>query len=190
MKKILKLLLAIFFILGFIYIILPGPASRDQIPALPDSQKSIEPGDTTQNPNNVGYYSDHRRSFITAFYYLAFQKMDPIGKLIPPIRLNYPPEDAFTYVRDQERSTFLEEYVYPLRESIFVNGYEPLVKNGRSISRDADFVIVDGMYFNSKTVVRIYPSPLSLRVVIYLGIWVSLLGIGFVGRKIFKERES
>lgn len=190
MKKIIRLVGLFIFILGFIYILLPGPTSRDQIPPLPDSRKSVEAGDTTQNPNNVGYYSDHRRSYITAFYYNALQKLDPIGKLFPPLKLNYPPEDAYTYIRDQEKSTFLEEYVYPLRESIFVNGYEPLVKNGRSISHDADFVIVDHVYFNSKTVVRIYPTSIPLRLFFYLGIWASILGLGNVGKKVLKGKEG
>jgi hypothetical protein len=181
-----RFILAAIFLLGLLYVLPPGPSSRSQIPDLPGSVKSVEPGDTTQNPNNAGYYSDHRRNFITAFYYSAFRNLDPIGKLIPPIKLNYPPEDAFIYVRDQEKSTFLEEYIYPLRETIFVNGFEPLVKNGRAISHDADFVIADGKYYNSKTVIRIYPSSLASRVFVYLGVWASFYMIFFISKKIFK----
>lgn len=186
MRKSLPIIAWIFFIIGFIYIILPGPGRRDQIPSLPDSVKSIEPGDTYQNPNNAAYYSDHRRNYIRAFYSSALKKLDPIGAFFPPIRLNYPPEEAYTYVRDQEKSTFLEEYVYPLRESIFVNGYEPLIKNGRSISHDADFVESRGLFYNSKTVIRLYPSSLLVRILIYLGISTAIMGLFKVGKKVFK----
>ena len=39
-------------------------------------------------------------------------------------RLNYPPEDAQTLIRDQTQATFLEEIVHPMRESLFIAGNE------------------------------------------------------------------
>lgn len=180
MKKKLKVVLLAIFILGLIYVSVPGPTSIDDFPAVPNSTKSNLDGDTWQNPNLVAYFSNFRRDFITQFYKNKFAQMYVWGFIIPPIRINHPPEYAYQYIRDQQESTFLEEYVYPLRSSIFVNGYEPAVENemNKKIhSFVGDHINYEERYYESKNTLRFYPSNIVVRLLVYTGIWVSILGI-------------
>ena len=125
----------------------------------------------------VGFYSNNDRNEITKFYRKVFET-SILGFLpLPAIRINRPPEEANRYVRDQQESTFLEEYVYPMRESIFVNGYEPFIEN-KMFNRKADklgnSVIFKENLYVSKATIRIYTSNIFARIFIYLGICLSL----------------
>lgn len=177
------------FILGLVYLFWPGPSSIADFPPIPDSLKSDEPGDTVQVPNLAAYFSQYDRSQITAFYQNYFTKANFF--IVPPIRLNHPPEETHQYVRDQQISTFLEEYVFPLRGSIFVNGYEPKVEN-QIKRKESNFfgnsIQIKGNYYVSKTTLRYHPVPFFWRLALYLGIWVSILGIYKLILKIWKER--
>ena len=79
---------------------------------------------------------------------------------MPAFRLNYPPEEARTIIRDQTRSTFLEEIVHPLRESVFINGFEP--------KDPKDAIEIAGRSWRQKIIVRYVPSRLWLRLVLGL----------------------
>lgn len=183
MKKILWM----FFVLGLIYLVLPGPSKIEDFTPIPDSTRSNLDGDTWQNPNIVAYFSDFRRVDITQFYRQQLGDKYFFGKFIPPIRLNHPPEAAYTYIRDQQESTFLEEYIYPFRESLYVNGYEPEVEN-RMFKKPSNFVGNHVWYeevpFNSKATLRFYPSNPISRVIIYLGIWAVTITLFKLYRKV------
>jgi hypothetical protein len=97
-----KKILSAVFLIGLIYLVWPGPNSISNIPPLPDSLKSDEPGDTTQNKDISAYFSNHRRKAVTDFYAENFAYMNILGIKIPPIKMNHPPEEAFTYIRDQQ----------------------------------------------------------------------------------------
>ncbi len=84
-------------------------------------------------------------------------------------RLNYPPEEAYGIIRDQTRSTFLEEIVHPFRESLFVNGFEPKVEK--------DAINIDGRHWRQKITVKWVPSNLFAR--LFVGI-VTLVCIYIV----------
>ena len=175
-----RAILIIVFVLGLIYILLSGPSSVFDFPPLPNSIKSDLDGDTWQNPNIAAYFSDFRREEITKFYKSFFSRSIFLGIPLPIISLNRPPEEAYKYVRDQQESTFLEEYVFPLRGSIFVNGYEPRVENdmrGRQESDDyiGHFVKYNDKLYVSKTTLRFYPNNVFARVTTYLGIWLALI---------------
>ncbi len=177
-KKINKvgLFLIILFFIGLVYILLPGPSSINDFSPLSDSVKSQLEGDTIQNPNIAAYFSDFRRVYITKYYQDMFASKLFLGIKIPPIRLNHPPEEAYRYVRDQQESTFLEEYVFPLRESLFVNGYEPFIENEifhAPHSPYGDRVEYKQNWYLSKTTLRFYPSNIFFRLFVYLGIWVG-----------------
>ena len=168
-------LLAI-FLLGLVYVLVPGPESIYEVPAVPYSLKSIQEGDTFQNKNIAAYYTNYRRAFLTFFYKSYFEKQLIPGLPIPLITLNHPPELAGVYVRDQQESTFLEEYTRPLRESLFVNGYEPLVENfirRRQAYKLGNNIIYNGELYATKTTVRYYPTLAIFRVLVYLGIWAA-----------------
>lgn len=185
-----KITLIIVFLLGLAYLFWPGPSDISDFPPLPNSLKSDEPGDTTQVKNITAYFSQHDRAAITNFYKNWFQTSS-FG-FLPPISLNHPPEESHQFVRDQQTSTFLEEYVYPLRGSIFVNGYEPVIENSihnRPSNFFGNMIHINGNYYVSKTTLRFYPVPILFRLIVYAGIWISILGIYKLSMKIWRERK-
>lgn len=171
-----------FSVILLIYLLIPGPSSIRDFPALPNSVKSSLEGDTVQVPNISAYFSDNYRSFVTNFYQISYRKQVLIP--FPPIKLNYPPEFAYTTIMDQTRSTYLEEYAYPLRDSLYVNGYEPFYENGKpkfwgSVKADE----LGGIY-NNKVTLRYYPSPIWVRLIVWLGIILSIFFVWKTGRRI------
>src|SRR3989344_6860342 len=121
----------IFFIFSFlllIYMLWPGPARIDQFKALPESEKSTLEGDTIQIPNVSAYVSNNFRGFVIPFYSDNYQNLVKLP--FPPLRLNYPPEYSWTAIKKHTDSTYLEELVYPLRDSLYINGFEPFEENG------------------------------------------------------------
>jgi hypothetical protein len=74
-------------------------------------------------------------------------------------RLNHPPEDAFSLIRDQTRSNYLEEFVHPLRESLFVSGFEP--------TKPSQQININGVHYKSKVTVKLIPSTVSVRLTIF-----------------------
>lgn len=175
-----------FFMLGLIYILIPGPSSIDDFSPIPDSLKSNEPGDTVQNPNITAYFSDYDRAKITNHYKDDFAGKFLFGKLIPPTTLNYPPRDAYVKIRDQLYVTFLEEYSYPLKGSIYVGGYEPVIQNDIEHMIHnfvGDHIHINDRYFNSKTTIRFYPAHWYYSLPIYLGLWI----VGICLFKLFKR---
>lgn len=179
---ILKIVFGIFSFLLLIYLVLPGPTVVESFPEIPQSLKSDEPGDTVQVPNTKAYFSGFFRSWVVPFYQKQYQELT----LLPfvPLRLNYPPELAFGFVRDQVKSTYLEELVYPLRDSVFINGFEPFYENGRPRYKGALPIEIGNTTFDTKTTLRFYPSPLWARIAAWLGIVVSLGLLGKLGRRI------
>ncbi len=94
------------------------------LPTLSSGGLSDEEGDTWQNPAQRGYYSNMSREDVLNEVQKNTQ-ISFLGLTIPNYRLNYRPEEAGSLVRDQLKSNYLEEIVYPLRSSVFVNGWEP-----------------------------------------------------------------
>lgn len=180
LKGKLRRLLFFLFIVGLIYVVVPVPDSVEEFFPPTDSIRSDLDGDTWQNPNIAAYFSDFKRESITEYYREQFAAMHFFGRILPPVSLNHPPEYAYTYIRDQQESTFLEEYLYPLRESIFVNGYEPMIENQMFKKKSnfvGDHIYYQGVYYDSKTTLRFYPSNPIFRVLIYVGIWLSGIAI-------------
>ncbi len=176
------------FIVGLVYLLWPGPSTIANIPPPLISLKSDEPGDTVQNKNVAAYFSDFRRPEITDYYKNNFSYLNFFGLRIPPIILNHPPEEAFTYIRDQQPSTYLEQYTYPMRDSLFVNGFEPFDEIGKPYRQGATDIYVKGSYFETKTTLRYYQSPLSARVFVYVLIWISLLFlVKFFKKAVFEK---
>jgi hypothetical protein len=146
---ILFLLFSLFF-LG--YLLLPNP---DFPSPPPGSLQSKEPADT-ETPLRRAYFTNLTREEVINHYKKEFNK----GFSIYTPRLNYPPEEAQTIIRDQTRSTFLEEIVHPFRESIYINGFEP---------REAkDAINIEGLPWRQKIIVRYVPSNEFIRIAIGL----------------------
>lgn len=146
--KIAGIAISAFFLF---YLALPGP----EFPAPPpDATQSEEKADQ-ETPLRRAYFTNFTRQEVIDYYRKAFG--ESLGGLsLPSVRLNYPPEDAQTLIRDQTRSTFLEEIAHPFRESIYINGFEP--------KDPKDDVWYKGIDFRQKIIVKHHPSSVVVRI--------------------------
>lgn len=159
MKKAIIIFSISLYFTGFYYLTRP-------IPALPDldlAVRSDEPGDTIQHSDQAAYYTnrDNRQEILD-----ELQKKFSLGNLDRlSYRLNYRPEEVGGFVRDQLRSYYLEEVIHPLRESLFINVWEP-TKSPFVIPKDQ---ASQRMYF-----LKIYyPVKVTLKPV-YSSLWGRL----------------
>lgn len=181
----IKKISLVIFILGLVYILSPEPILIDYFRPLPGSVKSIFAGDTIQNPNIAAYFSNYSRSYIKNFYQQEVSRNVWFG-FIPPITIVRPPEEAYQFIRDQQESTHLVEYTYPLRESLYVNLVEPAAlnkMNGKAPDFYLDHIEYLGKFYLVKTTIRLYPPKLIYRIIEYFGIWISLFALVKISRK-------
>ena len=144
MKKLLRVFLVVLWVLFFGYVLPRGP----EFPRpLPDALQSQEPADT-ETPLRRAYFTNATSEEVMGHYQNLFKGY----------RLNYPPEEAKTLIRDQTRSTFLEEIVHPLRESLYINGFEP--------KDPKDAIEIEGKPWRQKIIVRYVPSNTLTRVLV------------------------
>ena len=172
MGTLLKVIFVASSISLLVYLLMPVPLSVKDFSPLPGSAKSTLEGDTIQVPNVSAYFSNNYRDRVMPFYLEDVRSLTkfPFG----PLRLNYPPEFAFTAIKDQTHGTFLEELVYPLRDSLFVNGLEPFEKDGTSRYKGATLFDEGGKLFETKVTLRYYPSHAIVRIATWLGINISI----------------
>jgi len=157
MNKLLKLLLFFIFIFLLIYIL---PNSPEFPQPFNGSVQSFEPADV-EDPLRRGYYTNLTRTEVINHYEQEFNR----GFNIYTPRLNYPPEDAPVFIRDQTKSTFLEEIVHPLRESVYINGFEPKSEEYAQYYK--------GIRYNQKIIIRYVPSSAWIRVLVLILTMVS-----------------
>lgn len=177
MNKWLKIFFVLIFVLGTFYLILPAPRN---FPYLPNSVKSIEPGDTVQIANVSAYYTDTPRAEVVDFYFRYFSRSPFMGIPLPSYKLNQPPERIREILRDTQQTTYVEEIVHPFRESVFVNGFEwdndPFtVPSGRV----KNILIVDGTTYRFKVTLFYQESKLWPRLLIF---YLTLLAVYFLFR--------
>lgn len=187
----IKTVFILFCILLFVYMVLPGPTRVEQFGFPANSLKSNEPGDTVQVPNLTAYFSDLRRGDVISFYKNSFSNnFQYFGFDLPLVTLNHPPERSHDFVRNYIQSWYLEELVHPLRESLYVNGWEPFDESGVRRNKYAHGITIDGQPFFSKTTLRYYPSPLWARILVWAGIVFSVFALYKLATKTFKERYA
>ena len=150
--------IVIFLIVAVLFFYLITPSSDFPDPP-PGALRSDEPGDN-ETPLRRAYFTDLTRREVIEHYKKELS-------FLPVLRLNYPPEDAQTLIRDQTRSTYLEELLHPFRESLFVNGFEP--------KEDKDAIFIKGEYYDQKVTVRYIQSNVLVRVLVYGLILILLL---------------
>lgn len=177
MKLLFNLLFACVTFTLFIYLLLPAPP----FPQKPtDSIQSLEAGDV-ETPLRRAYLTNLTRQEVLDFYTGQMQKVANIP--LPTYRLNYPPEESQTLIRDQTRSTFLEEIVHPFRESVFVNGFEPKL--------DKDQIVYRGTTYRQQIKIKYVPSSIFVRVPLILGamalLYFLFLELGKTGKSLIKE---
>lgn len=169
MKLLFKNSSALLLMLGAVmavYLLPPGPRFPQQIPG---SLKSNEPADI-EDPLRQGFYSDWDRTKIMGYFKDKFSKSSWLDLPLLTERINYPPEEAQTIIRDQTKSQYLEEFVHPLRESLFVNGF--------FAQKDTEVMIVNGHQYKTKVIVRMVPSNSVFRTIIGLaGLFMGLIAV-------------
>lgn len=172
----------LFCLLLLLYMIWPGPSKIDNFKPLPSSAKSQLEGDTIQIPNVSAYFSNDFREFVVPFYYSNYQKQThlPFG----PLRLNHPPEYSWIAIKKHTDSTYIEELVYPLRDSLYVNGYEPFYSDGKPKFWGSIQFDVMGRNWYTKTTLRFYPSTIVARILVWFGIITSVYLLYKLGKKI------
>jgi len=181
MKKWLKITIAVIYLLGIFYLVLPEPV----IPNLEPALKSVEPGDTTQMPGVWAYYTNLSRREAIDFFQKAFSRTPFLNIPLPTYILNHPPEYARETIRATQQSNFYEEIVHPLRESIFVNGWIPsedkvyLAESLKPIT----YFMIDGQKFNAKITLYHVRSPLWARLLV----WTGIMALSVIIALIFKS---
>lgn len=178
-KNIQKAFFFAIYLLGLIYLM----PDIKPLPNLSSGGISDEEGDTWQNPDQKGFYSNMTRSEVLG----EVQKntsIDILGFSIPNYRLNYRPEEAGELVRDQLKSNYLEEIVYPLRSSVFVNGWEP--KNspfyaGKPAKEIPD-ISLRGVPYDAKITLK----PVNSNLVSRLLVWSLIFPATFFAFKSLK----
>ena len=156
MKNIVKYAYIFCSILLMLYVALPGP----EFPSPPpDSIRSYEPADVESDLRR-GYYTNLSREEVMNHYKKQLESSSFFGLPFPTYRLNYPPEEAQFRIRDQTRSTFLEEIVHPMRESFYVNGFEPKL--------DKDMIYIDKIKWRQKIIVKYEISNITSRIFVTL----------------------
>lgn len=162
--KLKYIFIFLVFTLGAVYLALPTPP----LPDLRDSGRSDEAGDTWQNPDQKGFYSNLNRQEVISDIQ-SKTKISLLGYTIPSYRLNYPPEEAGKLVRDQLRSNYLEEIVYPMRNSTYVNGWEPkkAPRNANSSPDRFSELFLHGVPYDDKITLRPVDSALWARLFIW-----------------------
>ncbi len=171
-----------YWLVGFvitIYLLLPGPPLP---PAdLPQSLKSNEPGDTVQLQRVKAYFTNKTRQDVHNFYQNAFQCSHFLNVCLPfpQYILNHPPEDAKKIWRDTKRSYYLEEFVHPFRESLFVNGFDwqrdvftPPDK------RVKNKIVVGNKVWRAKISLRWWVAPVWARLALFWAGWIMVYLLG------------
>lgn len=181
-KKVKSLYLG-FSLLLLIYMLWPTPDKISDFKPLPNSAKSKLAGDTFQIPNVSAYFSNNYRDFVVKFYQQNFKELAKLP--IPSYRLNYPPEYSFVAIKKHTDTTYIEELVYPLKGSLFVNGYEPFNPDRTPKFWGASMFDIEGVNWDTKTTLRLYPSSVFARLIVWLGITVSILLLYRLFRKVF-----
>ena len=175
MSKLTSLIFILLAIIFIFYALLPTP----DFPNPPtDAIVSTEPADI-ETISRRAYFTDYSREEVMAHYIKQFEKSTFNGIGLPTYRLNYPPEEAFTLIRDQTSSTFLEEIVHPFRESLFINGFEP--------ADQTSSIIIEGKKWRQKITVRFVDSNFVTRIILtFLSVFLILL----VGRQWIKSLKN
>jgi len=144
----MKIIICLLLLLTILYLVYP---SKNFPNPPPSSLQSFEPADT-ESPNRRSFYTNLPRGEVMAYYRDNYNKY--------AIRLNYPPEEAQTLIRDQTRSSWLEELYLPMRDSFLINGYYP--------TKPTEQININGVHYLNKITIRYVPSHSISRLTILL----------------------
>jgi hypothetical protein len=175
----MKKLILIFFNLLFIwYLITPPPVLKD----IPNTVRSNLPGDTVQLKNVSAYFGNVTRTEVINFYKANYNGLFRI-------QLNHPPEKAQVIIRDTTQSYYLEEFVLPFKESIFINGYE--WQNDvftKPENRFANKMIYDGIEYQAKITIKKFPTTVAQRLISFFITEISVILIFLIYKQILTKK--
>lgn len=174
MNKIIIFIYSTLSLLFISYLLLPSFGFPNKAVEFLQSQ---EPADV-ETPLRRGYFTDFDRQEAIS-HYRSEMARGYFGLQMPTVRLNYPPEESGTIIRDQTRSTYLEEIVVPFRESLFISGFEPKVEK--------DAIIVENKLWGQKLTVKLIASPLWARLLTGIGIITAIPLITFAWLKFLSD---
>lgn len=185
MKNLFVVAAFFIYLAGLHYLTLPTP----KLPSLDDSARSDEPGDTVQNPDQAAYYTFRdSRPGILGELQEKFSLSDSLGKRLE-YRLNYRPEEVGEFVRDQLRSYYLEEVIHPLRESLFINVFDPALSPMiDGWKREQEKMFLHGQYYPIKVTLRPVYSGETGRVIVWTLIFpAAYLVFLSLGKSLYEE---
>jgi len=139
-----------------------------------------------QIPNVSAYFTDKSRQEVLKFYTEYFLKSSFLGIPFLTFRLNHPPEYAKQIIRDTTQSYYFEEIVHPLRESLFINGFE--WENDvftPPSARGQNAILVDGKVWKAKITLRWQKANVFKRLVIFWFGWGTLAVVLSLWKKEF-----
>lgn len=162
-------IITILLLVLLVYLVQPV---KDFPDAPENSLQSKEPADVESSLRRSYFLNQDRNEVIT--HYLSQTNY------LPTIRLNYPPEDAQTIIRDQTRSSYLEEITQPFRLSVYINGFVPSVAKDR--------IIIDEVEFSQKITVRYIPTTLAERLTFFAFVTFSSYSLLFAIFSLWKRK--
>ncbi|MBU4209985.1 hypothetical protein KKC08_02635 [Patescibacteria group bacterium] len=182
MSKLKILLFIIFNSLALYYLFIPTPEILD----LPNSLKSVEPGDTVQIPNVKAFYNDQERQQIIDFYVNTYQKKHPLS-----IKINHRPEKAKEIIKDTIQTYYLEEIIIPFKESLYINGFE-WEKDVFTIpeKRAKNRLMVGKQEFKTKITLRHFPTNPINRLIVFLSLETFLFFAFHTYKSIFSKKQT
>lgn len=183
-----KIILILVLLLGTTYLVLPSP---NNFPQLPNSVKSVEPGDTVQIANVSAYYTDMPRKEVVDYYTDYFSRSPFLNIPLITYKLNHPPERIREVLRETQQSTYVEEVVHPLRESVFINGFEwdndPFVLPSRRIK---NILIVKGKIYQFKVTLFYQEGKVWQRLLVFYLIILTVLLLAKSFEGIYKRWKT
>ncbi len=179
-KMLKKIFLFSIYLFGLIYLLTPAKP----LPFLDNAVLSNEPGDTWQHPDQRGFYTNLNRYQVLKEIQNKFQ-ITVLGIGIPSFRLNYRPEEAHELVRDQLKSYYLEEIVYPLHSSVFVNGWEPKKSpsNLNKLPKEISDISIYGVPYEAKITLKPLNSHPTSRILI----WTTMFPLFYLVQNSLKK---
>lgn len=153
-----------------LYLIVPAP----KLPPsdLSEAFKSDEPGDTWQLKDVSAYYTNKERKDVISYYQDYFSQIS----LFPIVRLNHPPEFGREVFIDTKQTYYLEELIFPMKQSLFINGYEWENDVFTPVASRKQYILeADGKVWKSKVSLKWFSSHVFVRLVTFWSAWAILL---------------
>ncbi|MBU1129933.1 hypothetical protein KKE45_01275 [Patescibacteria group bacterium] len=183
MSKTIKIFLfSIFNLLAFYYLLIPTPKILD----LPNSLKSIEPGDTVQIPNVKAFYNNQERQEIMKFYVDTYQKKHPLST-----KINHRPEKAKEIIKDTIQTYYFEEIIIPFKESLYINGFE-WQKDvfTKPEARAKNRLMVGEQEFETKLTLRHFPTTPTNRLIVFFALETFLFLAFYIYKSVFFKKQT